>query len=451
MRSQDDFLKPAGDHVLPVSELTRRIKDRLEEGFSNIWVRGEVSNLRRQSSGHIYFSLKDEGSQLPCVLFSRDAVRQSFQPENGMDLMLYGDLSVYEPHGRYQLIARIAIESGAGRLQVEFERLKRQLAAEGLFDPAKKVPLPKLPLRIAVITSPSGAALRDFLRILRRRGFRGAVTVFPSRVQGKGAAEEIAAMLARAGSDGTYDLAVITRGGGSIEDLWAFNEESLARAVAACPIPVISAVGHEIDTVLTDYAADARAETPSGAAELISSLYLDACRRFEDARHALHTKVADTMADRAQHLHYLAKGLGAIAPARLIGNLGIRLDDAGNRMRAALRERLVDCRERVNRNTRSLHEHGPAVRLRMGAQNLRGLGHRLDQSARFRLKEKGQRLAAMALRLDGGSLQSGLRRGFAILRSGDGRILDTAGAVSREARIIAQLRDGEVLLRPEDT
>jgi len=450
MRSQDDFLKPAESHVLPVSELTRRIKDRLEEGFSQIWVRGEVSNLRRQSSGHVYFSLKDEGSQLPCVLFSRDAVRQSFQPEDGMDLMLYGDLSVYEPHGRYQLIARIAIESGAGRLQVEFERLKRQLAAEGLFDAAKKAPLPKLPLRIAVVTSPSGAALRDFLRILRRRGFQGQVTVFPCRVQGKGAAEEIAGMLERAGSDGAYDLAVITRGGGSIEDLWAFNEESLARTVAACPIPVISAVGHEIDTVLTDYAADARAETPSGAAELISSLYLDACRRIDEARQALRTGVADAVDDHAQHLRYLAKALGAIAPARLIGNLGIRLDDAGNRMRGALRERLADCRERLHRNARSLHEHGPALRLRMGDQRLRALGHRLSQSTRFQFREKGQRLDAMAHRLDGGSLQSGLRRGFAILKKEDGGILDSTRAVSKEARVIAQLRDGEVTLQTLD-
>jgi exodeoxyribonuclease VII large subunit len=278
----DDFLKPSAEHVLQVSQLTRLIKGQLEGQFKQVWVQGEVSNLRRQSSGHVYFSLKDAGSQLPCVLFGRDAQRQSFQLEDGMELLLFGDLSVFEPHGRYQLITKIAIQSGEGRLQIEFERLKKKLAEEGLFDASSKKNIPILPRRIAVITSPSGAAVRDFLRILRRREYGGEVVLFPARVQGKGAAEEVTAMLKHAAASKGFDLIVITRGGGSIEDLWAFNEELLARAVAACPLPVISAIGHEIDTVLTDYAADQRAETPSAAAELISSLYLDAKQRLED-------------------------------------------------------------------------------------------------------------------------------------------------------------------------
>ncbi|MEN8863266.1 MAG: exodeoxyribonuclease VII large subunit, partial [Lentimonas sp.] len=298
----DNFLRPAPDQVLKVTELTRQIKRQLEGNFRQVWVQGEVSNLRRQSSGHVYFSLKDAGSQLPCVLFARDAASQSFQLEDGMELQLFGDLSVYEPHGRYQLIAKIAIQSGEGQLQIEYERLKRKLAAEGLFDKERKQALPTLPLRIAVITSPTGAALRDFLRILRRREYGGEVVIFPARVQGKGAAEEITAMLEYAKASKGFDLIVITRGGGSIEDLWAFNEEILARAVAACPLPIISAVGHEIDHVLSDYAADQRAETPSGAAELISSLYLDAQQNLETAAQNLAYYAEDAITTRTRDL-----------------------------------------------------------------------------------------------------------------------------------------------------
>ncbi|HBR94896.1 MAG TPA: exodeoxyribonuclease VII large subunit, partial [Opitutae bacterium] len=272
----NNLLPPTAEQVLKVTALTRLIKGQLEENFSRVWVQGEISNLRKQSSGHIYFSLKDAGSQLPCALFARDTARQDFELKDGMEVQLLGDISVFEPHGRYQLIAKVAIQSGQGRLQMEFERLKRKLATEGLFDAERKQALPALPRKIAVITSPTGAAVRDFLRILRRREFAGEVVILPSKVQGQGTAQEVTNMLEYAGASQGFDLVVLTRGGGSIEDLWAFNKEQVARAVADCPIPVISAIGHEIDTVLTDYAADQRAETPSGAAELISSLYIEA-------------------------------------------------------------------------------------------------------------------------------------------------------------------------------
>lgn len=446
MHRQDDFLRPVEAEVPGVTELTRRIKGLLEKGFARIWVRGEVSNLRRQSSGHVYFSLKDAGSQIPCVLFARDAVRQSFDPRDGMDLMLFGDLSVYEPHGRYQLIARVAIEAGAGRLQAEFERLKRRLAAEGLFDLARKRPLPALPRRVAVITSPTGAALRDFLRILRRRGFGGTVTLYPSRVQGAGASAELAAMLERAASDKRCDLVVLTRGGGSLEDLWPFNEEALARAVAACPLPVVSAVGHEIDTVLTDLAADVRAETPSGAAELISSLFIDARRRLDDAAERLVAGVGTTLRDQRRELRFLEGRLRAIAPARQAGNLGIRLDDASGRLRAALRERLARIREELQAHDQNLGRQSPGPRLRLERQQVSAIGHRFHQAARHQLSSRQQAITAAAQRLENGSLQSGLRRGFAILRDESGNILSRAAAVREQERITAQLRDGDVSL-----
>ena len=237
-----DFLfRPKSEQVLSVTELTRQIKVQLEETFIQIWVRGEVSNLRRQSSGHVYFSLKDSESQLPCVLFARDAIQQGFDLADGMAVVLFGNLSVYEPHGRYQLIAKIVLQSGQGQLQMEFERLKRKLAAEGLFEKERKQPLPILPRRIAVITSPTGAAIRDFLRILQRRNYRGEVVIFPARVQGKEAPKELAQMFEYAAASKGFDLIVLTRGGGSIEDLWAFNDENLAFKVANCTLPVISA------------------------------------------------------------------------------------------------------------------------------------------------------------------------------------------------------------------
>jgi exodeoxyribonuclease VII large subunit len=260
--------------VQTVTEFTRRVKELLEGGLPACWVRGEVSNLRAQSSGHVYFSLKDAGAQLACVLFRGDAARQSVHLRDGQQVLAYGQAGVYEARGQYQLVVRALVEHGVGHLQQEFEQMKQRLAAEGLFEPARKRPIPTMPRTVGFVTSPTGAAVQDFIRILQRRGWRGRLVVLPARVQGDGAATEMAELLRSAGGLGIFDLLVIGRGGGSLEDLWAFNEETLVRAVAACPVPVISAVGHEIDFTLCDFAADARAETPSGAAELISSNFL---------------------------------------------------------------------------------------------------------------------------------------------------------------------------------
>ena len=281
--------------MLAVTDLTRHIKRLLEGRFTRVWVRGEISEPPPPELRPRLLFPKDAGSQLPVAIFARDVAQQSFRLEDGMEVLLFGDISVFEPHGRYQLIAKVAIRSGEGRLQLEYERLKKHLAAEGLFDSERKKPLPTLPRRIAVITSPTGAALRDFLRILSRRRFRGEVIILPARVQGRGAAQEVINMLAHANATQHLDLVVLTRGGGSIEDLWAFNEEPLARAVAASRLPTISAIGHEIDHVLTDFAADQRAETPSGAAELISSLYLEARQRTSEASATLQQFVADSL------------------------------------------------------------------------------------------------------------------------------------------------------------
>ena len=445
----DDLLRPPPEEVLQVTDLTRRIKACIEADFSRMWVRGEVSNLRRQSSGHVYFSLKDGRSQLPCVLFARDAARQSFEPEDGMEILLFGDVSVYEPHGRYQLIARVAFRAGEGKLQAEFEKLKRKLAAEGLFDRERKRPLAARPERVAVITSESGAALRDFLRILRRRDYRGTVTVFPARVQGTEAAAEIMDRLERVNASGGYDLVVLTRGGGSIEDLWPFNEEPLARAVAASATPVLSAIGHEIDTVLTDFAADERAETPSGAAERISSLHLETVRRLEEFAAAIARALGDTVARRTRVLHDLETRLQRTRPERRVDRLAMRLDDLEGRLGDAMGTRLGRERERLGELRARLVENHPRAQLALFRQNLRDRRRRLERASADALHNHRRNLDYLAKRLDNSSLNASLRRGFAILEGDDGTVLRSAAEASRAERLRARMHDGAVRLRKD--
>lgn len=275
-------------NILSVSEFTRVIKDTLETSIPQTWVRGEISNLRLQSSGHVYFTLKDAESQISCVLFKADAFRQTLQLKDGLQVILFGELSVYEPRGAYQIIARIVLSDGIGKLQAAFEELKQQLTNEGLFDPFKKRPIPSLPKTIGFITSPSGAAIHDFISILCRRQWKGTLILLPASVQGQDAPSSLLHQLHQANSLGIFDLLVIGRGGGSLEDLWCFNDPTLVRAVAASPTPIISAVGHEIDFTLCDFAADYRAETPSAAAELISSNYIQILHTIEKLSHRLH-------------------------------------------------------------------------------------------------------------------------------------------------------------------
>lgn len=442
----DDLLRPAAEDILAVTDLTRRIKRVLESDFTRVWVRGEVSNLRRQPSGHLYFSLKDDGAQLPCVLFARDAARQGIQITDGMEVLLFGDLSLYEPQGRYQLIAKIALQSGEGPLQLEFERLKRKLAAEGLFDPARKQPLPRLPRRIAVITSPSGAALQDFLRILKRRRFAGELVILPTRVQGKEAPAEIGGMLAHAIASQRFDLIVLTRGGGSIEDLWAFNDEALARAVAACPLPVISAVGHEIDHVLTDYSADRRAETPSGAAELISSLYLEAARELSEAAATLQSSIKSRLDVLGRQHERLAARLQMIAPQRQIELLGMRLDDYENRLSQALASDLRSRRDGLVHMAQRLDAHHPKHQLGLLRQSLQHAQARLASLSKSGLNQKKQSLLHQAHRLKNSSLQSTLQRGYSILEDPEGQILDSVAKAAQAHTIRARLKDGLIEL-----
>ena len=411
--------------VESVSAFTRRVKTVLEREIRPGWVRGEVSNLRRQASGHVYFSLKDAGAQVSAVLFRGDAARQTVQLRDGVQVVVYGEVSVYEARGNYQLIVRAVIEDGVGRLQREFEALKRRLADEGLFAPERKRAIPAMPRTIGFVTSPTGAAVQDFLRILKRRGWRGRVVVLPAKVQGEGAAAECAAMIALAGDAArcgvVFDQLVVGRGGGSLEDLWAFNEEALVRAVAACPVPVISAVGHEIDFTLCDFAADVRAETPSAAAELISSGFVAAAEKLERLDEDLRHHAEATLETLTERLDHARSRLRLLSPKAQLEREQLKLDDVGNRLAVALERGVRRGRERLSAAAALLRERTPARRVERESQRLLGLWKRLQAA----------------------SPDSVLNRGFVILRDADGKPLARKIEVVSGARVSAQFADGE--------
>jgi len=413
--------------VESVSAFTRRVKTLLESMVGSSWVRGEVSNVRAQGSGHVYFSLKDAGAQVSAVLFRGDALRQAVKLRDGQQVVVYGDVSVYEARGQYQLIVRVVVEDGVGRLQREFEALKARLAAEGLFANEKKRTLPSLPRCVGFITSPTGAAVQDFIQIMTRREWRGRVIVIPAKVQGEGAAAELAMMLELAGKLEIFDLLVIGRGGGSLEDLWAFNEEVLVRAVASCPIPIISAVGHEIDFTLCDFAADVRAETPSAAAELISSKFVEVAKRAERAGVAMVDALERALAEATERLNHARSRLRLLAPAGQIEQGFLRLDDLSNRLAAALRHVTQARRQQLGEARAALARVSPE----------------------FRVQTESHRLLSLWKRLQAASPASVLNRGFVIMRDASGQPILRRGAVISGQVLAAEFADGAAIVRAE--
>ena len=333
--------------IFSVTTLTQAIKQTLEDGFFTIWVEGEISNLATPRSGHVYFTLKDEAAQLRAVIFKSAARLVRFELENGMQVLLRGSLSVYEARGEYQLIVSRAEPRGAGALQAAFEQLKRRLEAEGLFDPAHKRPIPLLPKKIGVVTSPTGAAIRDILNIVNRRFANAHVLIAPTRVQGAEAPAEIVRAIEMLNRLPDVDALIVGRGGGSLEDLWAFNEESVARAIFASRIPVISAVGHEIDFTIADFVADLRAPTPSAAAELVVRNKADLAQTLA----AQHARLKQAM----RHLLDRSRAAAAHAarrvsdPRRRVNELQQRVDDLSQRLARAMRHALE--RKQAQRDT----------------------------------------------------------------------------------------------------
>ena len=430
-----------------VTEYTRQIKMLLEGSVAPAWIRGEISNLRRQSSGHMYFTLKDESAQLPVAMFRGNATGISFTPKDGMEVVVYGEISVYEPYGRYQLIARVMVESGAGRLHREFERLKRKLQEEGLFDKELKKRIPQLPRTVGVITSPTGAAVQDFLRIIKRRGWEGRVVVLPVKVQGAGAAEEISSAIKLADESGLFDLLVVGRGGGSLEDLWCFNEEVVARSIATADTPIISAVGHEIDFTLTDFVADVRAETPSAAAELITSSFVECIRSLEIIEERLDECVDGALYESNRAIADLKLRIRLVAPERRLEMLSMRIDDLRSRIDSAVSRNVNEISRRTDASRYRLSELRPEEWIQFLGNTLLGFKGRLESEAKRHLSAARSRIDLLTGHIEGMSPKATLNRGYAMLLTEKGETISEIEKIPERESIRAVLRDGETRLR----
>jgi exodeoxyribonuclease VII large subunit len=408
--------------VLSVSDLNREARE-LVESLGVLWVEGEISNLSRPSSGHLYWSLKDGEAQVRCAMFRLKTRGVGFELTNGQQVVVRARASLYEARGEFQLIVEAIEEAGEGLLRRKFEELKRRLAAEGLFDAARKKPLPKLPSRIGVITSPTGAALRDVLIALRRRFPATRVLVYPTAVQGDGAAAEIARMLALADKRRDCDVLILTRGGGSLEDLWAFNEEIVARAVAALETPVIVGVGHEIDFTIADFVADLRAPTPSQAAELAVPDQAEYLARLARAEQHL-TRCARRMLQRErERVAVLARRLDRCHPGTAVRQLGQRLDELEARLVRATERSIGARRTRLERVCAKLVRASPQRHLARARERWRVAHDRLPRAIAARIDRAGRRVTLAQRALVSLSPLATLERGYAIVaRREDGAV-----------------------------
>jgi len=462
--------------VLSVSELTAQVKRMLEKSVGSIWVMGEVTNLRAQSSGHIYFTLKDAASQLSCVLFSRENVPHRELLADGQKVLLQGDVTVYEARGQYQLIVRAVELQGVGALQIAFEKLKQKLAAAGLFASERKRPLPKYPQRIGLVTSPTGAAIRDVLHVIQRRNPSLEIILAPCRVQGDGAAEEIAAAirllnelsvgvqaLACSGSEerwnklklglqqgGGLDLILVTRGGGSLEDLWAFNEEIVARAIFESAIPVVSAVGHEIDFTIGDFVADVRAATPSAAAEIITEGVF-ACREFVvKVPELLRLRLRQRLGGLAEDFDQVQQRLKRVHPLRRLDGCLQRLDD--------LQVGLLRCAKQGVRDGRAVWKSsaGRLMRLRpvqvfaRRRETLLRSVRRLQERMGTRLEGRRNGFTSLEARLRLLGPEQVFARGYSItMDAASGKVLRDARVVRSGQKLKTRLKSGEVFSQAE--
>jgi exodeoxyribonuclease VII large subunit len=428
-----------------VSEFTRQVKDLLEESFLQIRVFGEISNLKRQSSGHIYFSLKDTESQVAAVLFRGDAIRNKLELRDGMQVLLEGSVSVYLPRGSYQIIARRVRELGKGSLREQFERLKKKLMEEGLFDASGKQELPLLPQRIGIITSPTGAVIRDFVSILQRLHWNGTVVVFPSRVQGKEALPELIQSIREANrAEYGLDLLVMARGGGSLEDLWNFNEESLVREIAASRLPIISAIGHETDVTLADFAADFRAETPSAAAERIASGVIEYRQKLDQLIRQLRREMRLSLERRYQQTESIQRRLQQVSPVRQLSLWRERLQRMGERLDSCVALRLQRERDRISVLKQRCQRVSPLRVVQQKREQLILKRLQWERLGQQRIERLIERTEVLSRRLKQVGPDVTLKRGFAMLEGSEGRVITDASAVQPGDIVKVRMRDGRI-------
>ncbi len=414
---------------LSVKQVTAKLKRTLREQFGNLWVRGEVSGYKAAASGHLYFNLKEEDTVLPCALYRQHARLLKVPLRDGVVIEARGSIDVYEPRGAYQFIVEYATAAGTGNLQQAFEELKQKLAAEGLFDTARKRPLPRFARRIGIVTSPSGAVLHDLLQILERRAPGLAIQVYPSLVQGAGSVDEVCAGLAYFSQAKWCDVVIVARGGGSLEDLWTFNEERVARAIAACAVPVISAIGHETDFTIADFVADLRASTPSAAAELVTP----ANQSILDSADTLRGGLDKAIAAHLAALRERALRLGTERPAALLlRRLNVllqRCDDLDSHQSEILRAQVRRCADTLARSEQALGRESPAQRLASLAQRAHTTAQKLDASFMQRFAQLKEQARLAETRLELLSPMATLARGYAIVQDAQGQLLRDASAV----------------------
>jgi len=431
-----------GPAVLTVSELTRGIKRALAERFDDVWVRGEISGFKRAPSGHFYFNLKDNEALLSCAMWRMANQVLTFTPVDGMEVEARGSIDVYPPRGGYQLIIREMLPGGRGALLLALEALRRKLAAEGLFEPSRKRAIPRYPSRIALVTSPSGAAVRDMLHVLTRRWPLAQVVLVPVPVQGPGASIAIASAIERVNRWGWPEVLVVGRGGGSLEDLWAFNEEPLLRAVAASRIPTVSAVGHEVDRTLCDDVADLRAPTPSAAAELIVPDQAQVKRHVLTATDQLIMAAERTIGERQALFSRIREAYGFRRPQDLLGNLAQTLDRHRARLRRGIIAVLYDRRGQARAASQAYGLRRPGVWLeRLGTRHA-AARHRLGAALAREIDAKAESWRSCARHLGSLSPRAVLARGYSLVRLPDGRLVRRAAEVAAGSRLAIEFAEG---------
>lgn len=436
--------------ALTPSQLNALARNLLEDAFPLIWVEGELGNLSRPSSGHLYFTLKDERAQVRCALFKPKSQWLKFTPREGLRVLARGRLTLYEARGDYQLILDTMEEAGEGALRRAFELLKAKLQAEGLFDQARKRELPAHVRRLGILTSPSGAAVRDVLSVLQRRFPLVEVDILPVPVQGDTAAVQIVRMLQAAGRSGRYDALLITRGGGSLEDLWAFNDETLARAIAASPVPVVSAVGHEVDFSLADFAADLRAPTPSVAAELLVPDRADLAAHLRAQSRRLQSIHERLLRHAAQRTDRAALRLQALQPQARLDALRRRQQEALRRLHAAWAQADQRRRAQLRHAAAVLHAARPQRRLSLLRDRLQSLAPRPQAATVRALQQRTLQLQGLARSLEAVSPLATVARGYAILQHDDGRIVRSVNDAQAGEGLDARLQDGVLRVRVEN-
>ncbi|ENO00395.1 MULTISPECIES: exodeoxyribonuclease VII large subunit [Pseudoalteromonas] len=437
------FSKPS-QTVYTVSRLNREIRTVLEQGFASLILTGEISNFITPASGHWYFSLKDEKAQIKAAMWRGNNRSQSYRPENGTQVTVRARVSLYEPRGDYQLIVEHMEPAGEGQLKQEFDALKMRLAAEGLFSSAYKKPLPQNINRVGVITSATGAAIKDILTVLKRRAPQLEVIIYPAMVQGKEAHVHLINQIQLANARNEVDVLIVGRGGGSLEDLWCFNHEQLARAIYQSELPIVSAVGHEIDTTISDYVADVRAATPSAAAELVSPNTQELHGKVIELINRLNNAFKHDMADKRALATELQHRLNLCHPRNQLNQKTQRLDELTIALQQGMRNRLYQQERTLNNLTPRLMRQSPDKKLSQASHQLMQIQTRLEQAMQHKLQHAQNSLALQASRLDSVSPLNVLARGYSITKTQQGKVIKSVDHIKTGDVLITELADGAI-------